>query len=66
MVGLLWAMGVRAEPSLVRTLPGACGLSSLLDEVQTSLVVCTVFIGCAHSLVDVHTPQLVPVVSVTS
>ena len=27
-------MGVRAEPSLFRTLPGSCGLSSLRDEVQ--------------------------------
>ena len=35
MVGLLQAMGMRAEPSLICTLPGACGLSSLRDEVQT-------------------------------
>ena len=35
MVGLLRAMGVRAEPSLIRTLPSACGLSSLQDEVRT-------------------------------
>ena len=35
MVGLLQAMGMPAEPSLIRTLPGACGLSSLQDEVQT-------------------------------
>ena len=35
MVGHLQAMGVRAEPSLICTLPGACGLSSLRDEVQT-------------------------------
>ena len=27
-------MGVRAEPSLICTLPGACGLSSLRDEVR--------------------------------
>ena len=37
-VGLLQAMGVCAEPSLIRTLPGVCGLSSLRDEVQTLLV----------------------------
>ena len=35
MVGLLRVMGVRAEPSLIRTLPGSCCLSSLWDEVQT-------------------------------
>ena len=35
MVGLLPAMGVHAEPSLIRTLSGACGLTSLLDEVWT-------------------------------
>ena len=35
MVGLLQAMGVCAEPSLIRTLPGSCGLSYLQDEVQT-------------------------------
>ena len=35
MLVLLWAMGVRAEPSMICTLPGACGLSSLRDEVQT-------------------------------
>ena len=35
MVDLLRAMGVRAEPSLIRTLPGACSLSSLRDEVRT-------------------------------
>ena len=35
MVGLLQAMGVRADPSLIHTLPRACGLSSLRDEVQT-------------------------------
>ena len=29
MVGLLRAMGVHAEPSLIHTLPGACGLSYL-------------------------------------
>ena len=35
LLGLLWAMGVRAEHSLISTLPGSCGLSSLRDEVQT-------------------------------
>ena len=35
MVRLLPAMGVRAEPSLIGTLPGSCGLSRLQDEVQT-------------------------------
>ena len=35
MVGLLRALGVRAEPSLIHTLPGSCGLSYLQDEVQT-------------------------------
>ena len=35
MVGLLRAMGVHAEPFLIRTLCGSCGLSSLQDEVQT-------------------------------
>ena len=35
MVGLLWAMGVHTEPFLIRTLPGACGLTSLRDEVPT-------------------------------
>ena len=40
MVGFLWAMGVRAEPSLIRTLPGSCGLSSLRDEVQTLPFAC--------------------------
>ena len=35
MVGLLGAMGVRAEPSLICTLPGSCGLSYLQDEVET-------------------------------
>ena len=35
MVGLLRAMGVHAEPSLIHTLPGSCGLSYLRDEVQT-------------------------------
>ena len=35
MVGLLQAMSVHAEPSLICTLPFACGLTSLKDEVQT-------------------------------
>ena len=35
MVGLLGVMGVRAEPSLILTLLGSCGLSYLRDEVQT-------------------------------
>ena len=35
MIGLLWAMGVCAEPSLILTLRGSCGLSYLRDEVQT-------------------------------
>ena len=38
MVGLLWDMGVCAEPSLIRTLPGTWGLNYLQDEVQTLLV----------------------------
>ena len=66
MVGLLWAMGLRAEPSLIRTLPGAC--VSVPSEMR-----------CRHSLVGGHTPhhwahsrslgtlpQLVPVVSAPS
>ena len=35
MVGLPWAMVVHTEPSLIRTLPGACGPRSLFDEVRT-------------------------------
>ena len=35
MVGQLWDMGVCTEPSLICPLSGACGLSSLRDEVQT-------------------------------
>ena len=50
MVGLLWALGLHAEPSLIRTLLGACGLSSLRDEVQTLPSV------WAHSLVARHSP----------
>ena len=43
MVVLLCIMGVRAEPSLIRTLPSACGLSTLKNEVRT-------FPGCwSHS-----------------
>ena len=38
MVGLLQAMSVHAEPSLIRTLPGTWGLNYLQDEVQTLLV----------------------------
>ena len=57
MVGLLPAMGVHAEPSLIRTLPGACGFSSLRDEVQT-------LPGCwAHSRSLGTLPRVVPVVS---
>ena len=57
MVGLLWAM---AEPSLIRTLPGACGFSSLRDEVQT-------LPGCwAHSRSLGTLPRVVPVVSAPS
>ena len=41
MVGLLQAMCVHTEPSLICTLPGACGLSSLRDEVQTLPGGCT-------------------------
>ena len=43
MVGLLWAMGLRAEPSLIRTLPGAC--VSVPSEMR-----------CRHSPVTGHTP----------
>ena len=50
MVGLLWAMVVRAEPSLIHTLPGACGLSSLLYELWTLPGQYT------QSLVGAHTP----------
>ena len=44
-------MGVHAEPSLIRTLPGACGLSSLREEVQTLPS------ECAQSPVGADTPQ---------
>ena len=67
MVGLLWAMGVCAEPSLNRTLPGAYGISSLRDEVSTLPG------GFAQTPVGGHTPQslgtllwLVPIVSAPS
>ena len=68
MVGLLWAMGVHAEPSLICTLSGSCGLSSLRDEVQTlqihwapsprvvPVVSAPSEMRCEHSLVDRHTP----------
>ena len=49
MVGLLQAMGVHAEPSLIHTLPSACGLNSLRDEVQTLPS------GCAETLVGAYT-----------
>ena len=45
-------MGVHAEPLLICTLPGACGLSSLLDEAQTLPS------GWAHPLVAGHTPPV--------
>ena len=45
VVGLLRAMGVSTEPSLICTLPSSCGLSSLRDEVQTLPG------GCVQSLV---------------
>ena len=51
MAGLLRAMGVRAEPSLICTLPDACGLSSLQDEVQTLPG------GCTQNPVNAYTPQ---------
>ena len=45
MVGLLQAVGVCAEPSLIRTLPGSCGLNSLQDEVQTLQIHWAPFLG---------------------
>ena len=60
MVGLPWAMHVRAKPSLIHTLLGACGLNSLRDELQTLPGQCVLL------PVGAHTPQLVPVVSVLS
>ena len=51
---------VHTEPSLICTLPGACGLSSLRDEVQT-------LPGCwAHSRSLGTLPRVVPVVSAPS
>ena len=60
MVGLLWAMDVRAEPSLIHTLPGSCGLSSLRDGVQTLPNL------WAHSWLLGTLPRVVPVVSAPS
>ena len=60
MVGLLRAMGVCTEPSLIHTLLGACGVNSLRDELQTLPGQCVLL------PVGAHTPQLVPVVSVPS
>ena len=60
MVGLLRAMGVHAEPSLIHTLPGACGLSSLRVEVQTLPS------GWAHYRLLGTLPGVVPVVSAPS
>ena len=60
MVGLLRAMGVRAEPSLIRTLPGSFSLSSLGDEVQTLPG------RWAHSRSLGTLPQVVPAVSAPS
>ena len=75
MVGLFWAMGVSAEPSLIHTLPGSCGLNSLRDGVQTlpnlwahswllgtlprvvPVVSAPSEMRCAHSPVDLRTPQ---------
>ena len=59
MVGLLRAMGVYAEPSLIPTPPGACGLSSLRDEVRTLPG------GCAQTPVTGH-PTLVGACSLSS
>ena len=53
-------MGVHAEPSLIHTLPGACGLSSLRDEVQRLPG------GWTHSRSLGTLPRLVPVVSAPS
>ena len=53
MVGRLWAMGVRAEPSLIRTLPGAC--VSVPSEMR-----------CRHSHSLGTLPWVVPVVSAPS
>ena len=67
MVGLLRAMGVCAEPSLIHTLPCSCGLSSLRDEFQTlpftvhpppgvPVVSAPSEVRCAHFPVDGHPP----------
>ena len=50
MADLLQVMVVHAEPSLIRTLLGACGLGSLRDEVQTLPG------GCLQTPVGAHTP----------
>ena len=60
MVGQLWDMGVCTEPSLICTLSGACGLSSLRDEVQTLPGV------WAHSRSLGTLPWVVPAVSASS
>ena len=60
MVGLLRAMSVSAEPSLILTLPGFCGLSSLRDEVRALLISWT------HSWLLGTLPWVVPVVSAPS
>ena len=60
MVGLLQAMHMRAEPSLIFTLPCACVLSSLQDEVRT------LSSGWAHSWLLCKLSWLVPVVSAPS
>ena len=66
-------MGVHVEPSLIRTLPGVCGLSSLRDEVQTlpgrwaySPVPGHTPGGWAHSWSLGTLPRVVPVVSAPS
>ena len=59
-VGLLWAVDMHAEPSLIRTLPGSFGLSSLRDEVQALPG------SWAHSQLLGTLPQVVPVVSAPS
>ena len=60
MVGLLQAMSVHAEPSLICTLPFALGFSSLRDEVQTLTS------GWAHSRSLGTLPRVVPAVSALS
>ena len=51
MVGFLWAMGVRAEPSLIRTLP----VVSVTSEMR-----------CRHTHLLGTLPPVVPVVSAPS